>query len=704
MSRPGRDAAGPGQLDQAQAGPARRGERRGGRGARHRSAPGAVPPWLAIPVTVLLALGVTQLLAVGMTSPLRQMTEAARRMARGDYAVRVRRRSRRGRRAGPRVQPDGGRPGRRSTGSGATWSPTSPTSCAPRCRRWWRCWRTSSTASTEPDPETSGPRSPRPSGSAPSWPTCSTCPGSTPAWSPLDRSTRCRLRGLLDERRRRGGSPARARSTYDVRVEPADLTVHADPARLHQLLANLLDNAPRHSPAGGVVRLSAGTGRRRTVRRLEVADEGAGIAAGRPRAGLRTVRHPPATPPAAAPASAWPSPAGSPTCTAAGSPRRPGGGGDRRQVPRRAPARSRRTRRARTVPVPPVPERTPHDPAPRPRAPRPSRRPAAPVPTIAATAPSARVDRPRARQAARASCSPAWRSGCFAGRDPARRTSRARRRPWCCSPPAAGARAQPAPPEPVHLGLRRALRRLRGDGGRPRRRVDHRARALLAAGARAGGPDPGPDAARASCWRPSPGRWPGIRGMPWLGRTLRAFGGGRQTAAAGRARCCSSLLGVLVFGLLFASGDAIVRRVARRRHPRPRRHRACRGCSRRSPSAGVVLAASYLALNPPASSRDGRPAAPGAAPVRVAGAGAARRRGVRAVPGGAGGGVSSAATTTSQRTPGLTYAEYVHQGFGQLTFATLLTLLVVWAAARKAAPDRPRPARGCGSRSARCAC
>jgi len=48
-----------------------------------------VPAWLAVPVTVLLALGVTQLLAVGMTSPLRAMTEAARRMARGDYSGRV---------------------------------------------------------------------------------------------------------------------------------------------------------------------------------------------------------------------------------------------------------------------------------------------------------------------------------------------------------------------------------------------------------------------------------------------------------------------------------------------------------------------------------------------------------------------------------------------------------------------------------------
>ena len=50
---------------------------------------GDVPAWLSIPVTVALALGVTQLLAVGMTSPLREMTAAARGMARGDYSARV---------------------------------------------------------------------------------------------------------------------------------------------------------------------------------------------------------------------------------------------------------------------------------------------------------------------------------------------------------------------------------------------------------------------------------------------------------------------------------------------------------------------------------------------------------------------------------------------------------------------------------------
>jgi hypothetical protein len=43
-----------------------------------------------------------------------------------------------------------------------------------------------------------------------------------------------------------------------------------------------------------------------------------------------------------------------------------------------------------------------------------------------------------------------------------------------------------------------------------------------------------------------------------------------------------------------------------------------------------------------------------------------------------------------QRTTGLTYADYVHEGFGQLTVATILTLTVVAWAARKATPGRRR--------------
>ena len=56
------------------------------------------------------------------------------------------------------------------------------------------------------------------------------------------------------------------------------------------------------------------------------------------------------------------------------------------------------------------------------------------------------------------------------------------------------------------------------------------------------------------------------------------------------------------------------------------------------------------------------------------------------------------------RTTGLTYAEYVHQGFGQLTVATALTLLVVWAAMRKAPRETPADRAWSGPRSDCCAC
>ena len=50
---------------------------------------------------------------------------------------------------------------------------------------------------------------------------------------------------------------------WEVDVEPDDLPVRADPARLHQVVANLLDNAARHSPPGGRVRVSAARSRSR---------------------------------------------------------------------------------------------------------------------------------------------------------------------------------------------------------------------------------------------------------------------------------------------------------------------------------------------------------------------------------------------------------------------------------------------------------
>lgn len=68
---------------------------------------------------------------------------------------------------------------------------------------------------------------------------------------------------------------------YVVDVTPEDLVIEGDAERLRQVVTNLLQNAIRHSPTGGVVRLDAypvdGSEGADVV--LEVSDEGPGIAA-----------------------------------------------------------------------------------------------------------------------------------------------------------------------------------------------------------------------------------------------------------------------------------------------------------------------------------------------------------------------------------------------------------------------------------------
>lgn len=60
-----------------------------------------------------------------------------------------------------------------------------------------------------------------------------------------------------------------------VTVTPPDLTAEADPERIHQVLANLIENAARHSPAGAVVGVSAHRSDAGVT--LAVTDEGPGI-------------------------------------------------------------------------------------------------------------------------------------------------------------------------------------------------------------------------------------------------------------------------------------------------------------------------------------------------------------------------------------------------------------------------------------------
>ena len=175
--------------------------------------------------------------------------------------------------------------------------------------------------------------------------------------------------------------------------------------------------------------------------------------------------------------------------------------------------------------------------------------------------------------------------------------------------------------------------------------------------------------------------WPlaGIRDLPWLGRSLRDLTG---QARAPRVLVTAfwSLLAVLVFGLLFVSADAIVESWVDAVLPDISVDSVVLRVFIAVAIAGPTLAAAYLALNPPRTADYG--VLPRAAvahrfewlvPVLLVDA-------VFAVFVAAQLSVLFGGHDYVQRTTGLTYADYVHQGFGQLTVATLLTLLVVWAA------------------------
>ncbi|THJ04166.1 DUF4173 domain-containing protein, partial [Nocardioides sp.] len=183
--------------------------------------------------------------------------------------------------------------------------------------------------------------------------------------------------------------------------------------------------------------------------------------------------------------------------------------------------------------------------------------------------------------------------------------------------------------------------------------------------------------------------WPlsGLRGLPWLGRTLGQLIGLGHGAALLRTLVLSGL-GLLVFGALFVSADALLAEWVDALLPDLTIDTFVLRAFVTVAVAGAVLAASYLALNPPRVDREGTPARAvlhrweWLAPVLVV-------IGVFAALLIAQATVAFGGHDYLRRTTGLTYAEYVHQGFGQLTAATALTLLVIWAAGRKAARTTP---------------
>ncbi|MER7759409.1 ATP-binding protein [Streptomyces sp. NPDC097619] len=75
------------------------------------------------------------------------------------------------------------------------------------------------------------------------------------------------------------GSGAHTRKDVHLHLDvfPPGLTAHADAERLHQVVANLVDNAIRHSPQHGRVTVRARRGEAQGSLALEVLDEGPGI-------------------------------------------------------------------------------------------------------------------------------------------------------------------------------------------------------------------------------------------------------------------------------------------------------------------------------------------------------------------------------------------------------------------------------------------
>lgn len=73
------------------------------------------------------------------------------------------------------------------------------------------------------------------------------------------------------------GSHTRTDVHLHLDVSPPELTAHADPERIHQVVANLIDNAIKHSPPHGRVTVKARRGTQPESLVLEVLDEGPGI-------------------------------------------------------------------------------------------------------------------------------------------------------------------------------------------------------------------------------------------------------------------------------------------------------------------------------------------------------------------------------------------------------------------------------------------
>ncbi|MFW5468561.1 DUF4153 domain-containing protein [Knoellia sp. CPCC 206435] len=634
-----------------------------------------MPAWLTLPVTVAAALLVTQWLARGMTAPLREMTDAASRMAAGDYGQRV-----------STTSTD--EVGELARAFNAMASDLADADLQRRqliatVSHELRTPLTAQRALLENlvdgvvQPDDKALR-----GALTQSERLSDLVGDLLDLSRIDAGVApLRLEEVIvgDVLRRAvaeaelGARPV----TFVCRVVPEDLTVTADPARLAQLVANLLDNAARHSPPNGEIRLVA-TALDDERWSLDVDDDGPGISAeqaanvfsrfgtgddsgGGTGLGLAI--------------ASW-------VCELHGGsihvlPTPPGARGARLRAV--LPRHTRKHATATTeVPMKPTPAPTPAAPVP-PSGATGVGRPATPALTDTLFGrfwpESDPGPQPKLLIGAlliglvAAITLPDRRIGLAAGVVALMAAglilfaSRERRTPWALACVAVG----------VGLTTMTVLRA---------------AEWIMVLGAMIAALLLAATVTRARSFVSIPLSalsWvlAGLRGLPLLGRTLTATS--RMPLLWPVLRTVAiAAVGLVLFGGLFASGDALFGSWAQSLVPDLRWDSIIARVFIFVFVAGVSLAGAYLALNPP---RIADVDVPRGAPVS--------HRWEWLVPLGVVIALFAAflvAQATAmwggheylRETTGLTYAEYVHQGFGQLTTATFLTFVVIGIATRKA--------------------
>lgn len=229
----------------------------------------------SLPVAMAVALLVTQILARGMTSPLRELTAAARAMAAGDYSRRVRATSRdevgEAARAFNRMAEDLAAVDRQRRELVANVSHEVRTPVA-ALRAMLENMVDGVTPADSASLRTALEQTERLSRLVTELLDLSRVDAGVVPLHPGDVDV-ARLLGAVVAEARTAGRDVR----YTVAVQPEGLTAWADEGRLRQLMTNLVDNAARHTPTGGLVQVTANQAPDGSVQ-FDVADQGPGIA------------------------------------------------------------------------------------------------------------------------------------------------------------------------------------------------------------------------------------------------------------------------------------------------------------------------------------------------------------------------------------------------------------------------------------------